>query len=49
MTGTVCTLFEIQHGDDTKNQGGCMNWFKLEGCCAFTTKLAVHLRLNYMT
>ncbi|XP_028403021.1 vacuolar protein-sorting-associated protein 25-like [Dendronephthya gigantea] len=20
MTGTVCTLFELQHGDDTKNQ-----------------------------
>ena len=21
MTGTVCTLFELQHGDETKNQG----------------------------
>ena len=21
MTGTVCTLFELQHGDDTKNEG----------------------------
>ena len=21
MTGTVCTLFELQNGDDSKNQG----------------------------
>ena len=27
MTGTVCTLFELQNGDDSKNQGWYMSQF----------------------